>query len=87
MTLRTRLARLETVNNSASRIIVVDGPKGLHVDTVLRKRGVIATDRDLVVVIADPVGTAASISVTVDGAAAWSVSDEPLSGSADRYVG
>lgn len=70
MTLRTRLARLETVNNSTSRIIVVDGPKGLHVDTVLRERGVTATDRDLVVVIADPVGTAASISVTVDGAAA-----------------
>lgn len=70
MTLRTRLARLETVNNSTSRIIVVDGPKGLHVDTALRERGVIATDRDLVVVIADPVGTAASISVTVDGGAA-----------------
>lgn len=69
MTLRTRLARLETVNNSTSRIIVVDGPKGLHVDTVLRERGVIATDRDLVVVIADPMGTATSISVTVDGAA------------------
>ncbi|MEG8032669.1 hypothetical protein QP179_14230 [Sphingomonas aurantiaca] len=68
MTLRTRLARLETVNNSTSRIIVVDGPKGLHIDTVLREHSVVATDRDLVVVIADPVGTAASISVTVDGA-------------------
>jgi len=67
MTLRTRLARLETVNNSTSRIIVVDGPKGLHVDTVLRERGVIATDRDLVVVIADPVGTMDTIKITVDG--------------------
>lgn len=67
MTLRTRLARLETVNNSTSRIIVIDGPKGLHVDTVLRDRGVIATDRDLVVVIADPVGTMDTIKITVDG--------------------
>jgi len=67
MTLRTRLARLETVNNSTSRIIVIDGPKGLHVNTVLRDRGVIATDRDLVVVIADPVGTMDTIKITVDG--------------------
>jgi hypothetical protein len=67
MTLRTRLARLETVGNSTSRIIVINGPKGLDTNKVLGDRGIDASDRDLVVVIADPAGTIETVTVTVDG--------------------
>ncbi len=65
MTLRARLARLETAQDGTARVIVIDGPKGLNVDAALSARAIIATGRDLVVVIAKP--ATSPIGVTVDG--------------------
>lgn len=67
MTLKARLARLENERAGASRVIVIDAPKGIDVEAELLARGVVASDRDLVVVIADPVATLETITVTVDG--------------------
>jgi hypothetical protein len=67
MTLKARLARLENERAGVSRVIVIDAPKGIDVEAELLARGVVASDRDLVVVIADPVATLETITVTVDG--------------------
>lgn len=65
MTLKARLARLESAQAGGARVIVLDGPKGLDVDAELRARGIVALPRDLVVTIADPVTD--RVDVTVDG--------------------
>ncbi len=65
MTLRTRLARLETVQVGNARVIVIGGPEGLDVNSELEARDVATTSRDLVVVIAKPAPS--SVGVTVDG--------------------
>lgn len=65
MTMRTRLARLETVQVGNARVIVIGGPEGLDVNSELGARDVAATGRDLVVVLSKPLPT--PINVTVDG--------------------
>jgi hypothetical protein len=65
MTMKTRLARLETVQVGNARVIVVGGPEGLDVNAELGARAVAATGRDLVVVIAKPAPS--SVNVTVEG--------------------
>ncbi len=65
MTMKARLARLETVHDSTARVIVIDGPEGIDVDAALSARAITATGRDLVVVIAKP--ATPPVCVTVDG--------------------
>jgi hypothetical protein len=65
MTMKTRLARLETVQIGNARVIVIGGPAGMDAKTEMRARGVEAVARDLVVVLAKPLPT--PVSVTVDG--------------------
>jgi len=67
MTMKTRLARLETVQVGNARVIVIGGPEGIDVNSELGARDVAATGRDLVVVIAKPAPS--SVGVTVDGQA------------------
>lgn len=70
MTLKARLARLETATMGASRVIVIDAPEGVDVDAELQSRRVFTSDRDLVVVINNPVATPETIIVTIDGVSA-----------------
>jgi len=65
MTMKTRLARLETVRVGNARVIVIGGPEGLDVHRELGARGIVASVRDLVVVTAKPMPS--SVNVTVDG--------------------
>jgi hypothetical protein len=65
MTLKARLARLETAHDGAARVIVIGGPKGLNVAEELGTRAITAADRDLVVVIAKP--ATSLVGATVDG--------------------
>jgi hypothetical protein len=65
MTMKARLARLETLDEGAARVIVIAGPKGLNVERELRDQAITAAQRDLVVVIAKP--EASPIGTTVYG--------------------
>lgn len=65
MTIKARLARLETAHDGTARVIVIRGPKGLNVDEELRDRPIAAANRDLIVVIEKPVTS--QVVVTVDG--------------------
>lgn len=67
MTIKNRLAKLEADRVGAARVIVVECPAGVDYRPALQASGVNAVDRDLVVVIADPVAT--EVGITVDGAA------------------
>lgn len=65
MTMKNRLARLETVQVGNARVIVIGGPAGVDAETQMRARGIEATVRDLVVVLSKPLPTPTN--VTVDG--------------------
>jgi hypothetical protein len=65
VTLKNRLAKLEENRIGAARVIVVECPAGVDYRRALQASGVNAVERDLVVVIADPV--AAEVEITVDG--------------------
>lgn len=66
MTMKRRLAVLESARGGLSRFIVAIGPAGFDYNSELHSRGVVRTARDLVVVVAKP-NECARRTVTVDG--------------------
>lgn len=66
MTIKRRLAVLENGRGGLSRFIVAIGGSGFDYGKELRQRGVVQTERDLVVLVSKPdEGTEPTI--TVDG--------------------